>query len=421
MKILRVLTVMFIMGLLIWGTIPVKCYAIDSSPTTLKINSVSVFENNLELNDMAFAVDYTIIYASPPTETVTDTYNVRLMNGTTEIKNAVPYTFFANGFAKGLVWIYLSAAEVTTHSLTWGGSYVVRLDGNPTAAWTGAIPSAPPYGGIDWSRSSTTLAANSLLLSNYVLAEAQSLQYAWDTTGYELVTTSSAGGSKLTSVGESYFTNVIPNLDVLCPNVLQTASLTKELFTPMATPNKYADSAGSDIQGVSYSTGTATFTHGSNQVTGTDTVWTADMVGGIIKDADEYAYYVIQSINTGTQTITLTSNYVPISSTNSEYSIQYNASVPGTGLPIWSLTQSASALRIPTTIVGFILSFGVLIIIALACIHGTQNAKYLIILEVPGIWLLFKLGWLPIPFVIFLGLICGIFIWWQFFYHPSPQ
>jgi len=423
MKILRIVSVVLILGLLIFASIPIPSYAISSTTILLQINSVSAFKNNLELADMAFAVDYTVTYAATPTEIITDTYNVRLMNGATELRSVAPYSFFNNGYNKGLVWIYFTAAEVVSKGLTWSGSYTVRLDGNPTATWTGAIQSASPYGSISWTNTSTTVAANSILLTNYVLAEAQAIENAWNTTGYDLYISTALSGAKLTSTGESYFSNVIPSLDILCPNALQTTSLEMDLFSPSPTPNKYADSIASDSQGTEYTTGTATFTQGSNQVTGTTTSWTSAMVGGMIKDNDEYAYYGIQSIDVGTQTITLNANYVPATSANSGYLILYNASQAPTSNAIlpFNLTMPASALHVSKTVLGTVLALSIIVWVAMHGAGAANSYRPLILISLPLLYVFTRIGWLPLGFTIGLGILASLCTYYVFFYEKTSQ
>jgi hypothetical protein len=424
MKILRLILFISIIGLLACCCIPV--YAISSTPTILLINSVTPFENNLQVGDMAFAVDYTITYTSPPTETVTTTYNVRLMNGTTELRSASPYSFFDNGFNKGLVWIYFSASDVTNLGITWNNvNYIMRLDGNPTASWSGSIPSAPAVGSLSfqWTNASTTVGANQILLTNYILAEAQSIQNAWNSlTNYTLYTNTATNGPKLTSVGESYFAGVISGLDALVPNALQTSSQQMDLITPMATPNKYADSIANDVQGTNYSTGTAAFVQGTNTVTGTGTSWTSQMTGGLIQDTNEYAFSTIKSVDVPDQIITLTSNYVPVSNPTANYLIIYAPSPASTGsVSPLSLVAPAKALHVSETVFGVLVVAGICVFVMMHGAGAANSYRPLILICLPLLYCFTRIGWLPLGFTIGLAIFATILLFWTIFYNPSIQ
>lgn len=234
---------------LVFITTPVA--AISTSPTTVTINWVYVYENCLEENDMLFWADYTVAYAATPTEPISSTYVLRLTTSAgVDIRDSLPYAYFQNGYAKGLCAIYFNAADVTSLGLTWGSAnYVMRLDGNPAASWTGggAIPIAlTKSSSAFWWKTTTTIGQNQTIITSDILAEALSLEYAWNSTSYDMITSTTTSGSRLTTTGETYFMNVLPNLALLAPNALLTTQETLQLIT---TPVAAAYDIASDFTG----------------------------------------------------------------------------------------------------------------------------------------------------------------------------
>jgi hypothetical protein len=70
-----------------------------------------------------------------------------------------------------------------------------------------------------------------------------------------------------------------------------------------------------------YSTGTITVTQDSTTVTGDSTVWTSTHVGWLLKVTGDDEYYEISTIDTGTQTITLTSAYIGTTDASATYTL----------------------------------------------------------------------------------------------------
>jgi len=66
-----------IIGLLLI-TSPALAIAPPDSPTPT-IDSINAYEDCLETDDQLYVIEYTIYYAAPPTETVTEAFIFRLM------------------------------------------------------------------------------------------------------------------------------------------------------------------------------------------------------------------------------------------------------------------------------------------------------------------------------------------------------
>jgi hypothetical protein len=356
-------------------------------------------------------------------QTITDAYSVRLMSGTTEIRSASPYAFYNQGFSRGITWMYFTAAQVTAASLTWRGTYTMRLDGNPTISWTGTgsfPPSATPYTSFSW-RDSTTTGQTQLLLTSDIRLMAQILTNDWNNTSYILFTTSSPGGIKLTNAGQAYFSANIPNLDLLAPDVLLAVQTGMSLITPMSTPNKYANEIGNDFQGTKYETGTATFTNGSTAVTGVTTAWDGTMIGGLIKLNADNAFYTISAVP-AVNSITLSTTYIATGGSGA-YTIYYLANPP-TGatngaLPPLSLFPAADALHMPVMVVGIIICAGIILFVMAHGCGAANSYRPAILIVLPLLYMFTRLGFFPMGLTIGLGLFGAFAIWYTFFYEKS--
>lgn len=75
-----------------------------------------------------------------------------------------------------------------------------------------------------------------------------------------------------------------------------------------------------------YTTGTAAFTNGSNQVVGTDTVFAATHVGSRIKNNTDAVWHTILSVEDATH-LTLTANYSAAGGAAAAYTINHTARV----------------------------------------------------------------------------------------------
>jgi hypothetical protein len=221
----------------------VSVAAISTSPVQITLNQVNVYKNCLKSNDMLFWADYTLTYASTPSEAISSTYIMRLVNtGTsTDIRDSLPYAFFENGYNEGLVAIYFSADEVTAGMVTWNSAtYYMRLDGNPSATWTGGgsipVSNQVQSGAFNW-KTSTSIGTNQAIITPDILSEAQILQNTWNSlTNYTLLTTTASNGLKLATAGEAYFTNVLPGLPQLAPSVLTSVAQTYNYVTTTPPP-----------------------------------------------------------------------------------------------------------------------------------------------------------------------------------------
>ena len=64
--------------------------AIDSPDVSFSIDSVFVYQHCVQENDQLYLVEYTASYTTNPTETITEAFIGRLMNGTTKLVMSLP-------------------------------------------------------------------------------------------------------------------------------------------------------------------------------------------------------------------------------------------------------------------------------------------------------------------------------------------
>lgn len=193
-------------------------------PDGLTIDSVYAYRHCLEAGDQLYVVEYTIDYSisGNPAENATQTYLVRLMDGTTELGSVAPYAYFDDGYGKGYVALYFSAVDALTKGMiSWPDTYTMRLEGNPMLTWSGGAPTVTSTSSFDsWSSSSGVSATRNELTAR-VLYMADQLEQNW---GINMIDTSSAG-SYLATYGENYFTNVIPGLQQMAPGAFAGSML----------------------------------------------------------------------------------------------------------------------------------------------------------------------------------------------------
>lgn len=201
---------------------PSPALAIADPDTPPQVNAIYVFE--FEDGSVGVLVDYYLDYAALPTETVTEAYLVVFTDtdGTTQLKSVAPYTFVDSGYGRGLAWIQFTDAEALTYGLSSANvtDYRIWLVGNPTLAWSGDPPKT--IATIDqWNETGDM----SVQLALRVLYYADQLEIIWSLDMVE----ATALGNKLTTTGQSYFDNVIPDLRTLAPTCYADSSITPEL------------------------------------------------------------------------------------------------------------------------------------------------------------------------------------------------
>ena len=241
---LRLFTVS-ILAIALVITLALPVFAI-ANPTVIQINGVFVYRNCLEDLDQLYIVDYTLDYdpdSNPatddnPDENVTEAFLVRLMNGATELGSTAPYSYYDDGYDRGIAAIYFSAAEAPA----WEGAYTMKLVGNPMLGWTGAPPSTSVSSFNVWQDWVTS--TQQIVLASKILWLADQLELAWTVDMIE----TTAAGSKLTTYGEAYFTNAIENLRLMAPSAF-SGQITQPEVEKKEFTEGYSDELAASING----------------------------------------------------------------------------------------------------------------------------------------------------------------------------
>jgi len=235
----------------------------DTQPSVL---AVYVYENCYEDGDVGVLVDYYLDYSTLPDETAAEAYLVSFVDtdGSTILASVAPYVYQTSGYGRGLVWLRFTAAEVASYGLTSDNQsdYEIWLHGNPTveSGWAGDPPKT--IATIDqWS----TAGDPSSVIALRVLYYADVLEVLWS---LDLIQETYGGTSTLTTLGESYFINVITHLRAIAPAV----------FASVETSPDYHPVSYDTAFGATASNGTATITgspvtlnEGVNSITTTTT------------------------------------------------------------------------------------------------------------------------------------------------------
>jgi hypothetical protein len=181
----------------------------DSSPT---INFTHVNRNLILTGDVAVTGEYNIPYASLPAVNADQAFYIRLidLDGTTEIGSVTPYVYFNSGYGHGAFMLYFATG------FTWGTNYTIRVSENPSQF---ALPVNYDFviNAADFFTGSDTTDAQQADLGSQVLKIAADLQ-----THYPSYTFSQTipGRTVLASpTGETYFSNAMPGLQTMCPDI----------------------------------------------------------------------------------------------------------------------------------------------------------------------------------------------------------
>jgi len=247
-----------IIAILLLPSIAVLAIDPPNAPTPT-IDAVWAYRHCLENGDRLFIISYVIDYTTPnPPENVTEAYIARFMTGTTELKGVAPYAYYNDGYGRGVVMIYFTANEATTLPVTWEGAYKVKLVGNPTLSWSAAIPETTCNTFNSWS-ASASIAGTQQEISARVLYLAGQLQSDW---GYIMIEPSGAG-SKLSTYGENYFSNLVTGMRDMAPYAYSGQTIEVEFVTkerdPVYAVDLAATTAGTplDLSGAAASWGTS--------------------------------------------------------------------------------------------------------------------------------------------------------------------
>ena len=149
------------------------------------------------------------------------------MDGLAEFKSNTIFSFYDDGFSEGVGCVYLSAAEVVAFGVTWGDlTYSGILAGIPTITWTDGAPAISPINPVSWVDSGSISGTRDVLTTRIRYLALNELASSWSPNELaELI----GGETKLTGIGEAYFTSFIPELRSQCPDLFTAVMYTTEL------------------------------------------------------------------------------------------------------------------------------------------------------------------------------------------------
>ena len=209
---------------LIMLTIPVLAI---TNPTTVDITRTHATQNVLTTGDILFMAEYQVSYGTVPNETVDTAFIFQLVDtdGTTELGRVLAFPYVTSGYGRGIVSFYFAVAPGTEQ-------YIIRIIGNPALF-------SPPYQSADFTMPASTYTVTSNItttdIANQVRIYANDLEPTYRTPlGSSLLSSATATSITLSAVGEIYFTNSIPNLRNMSPELFDV-----EEYVPVATVDTY--------------------------------------------------------------------------------------------------------------------------------------------------------------------------------------
>jgi hypothetical protein len=407
--------------------LPTPVFAIANPDSGPYVNYAYVFEDGLEDGDIGVLIDYNIPYAViPTTETAAESYLASFIDsdGTTQLKTSAPYVYNDSGYNHGLIWIYFSPTEVALYGLNSAdvALYRIWLMGNPTvpSGWPGAPPKTSKT--IDtWYTTGST----ETLLALKVLYYADALEVEWL---LDLVQETSTG-NKLTTAGQSYFTNVIPLLRDICPSVFADSELSPE-YPSVDFDTKFgaiAQSGGATIAGSPVTL-----------VSGTNTINTGATIGTIQLLLDAFTFGTVTNgtgtvtgspctINPGTNTLTVTvAGTFTVVVNETSTSTLMEASVTGTGLDLTNVAAKFGMSR--WTFSGLIWLLITIIVCAAVYVGGRSTGsfgadsgatKVVMVCFTVMVIIGTLLGLLTSLITALLLIACGFMIGWVLFYQSD--
>lgn len=237
-KNMKKIIIGILIGVVALLTMAIPVFAIAPPDTTPTIDAINVYRSCIETNDQLYVMQYNIYYAVPPSETVSEAFIFRLMNGATELKSTTAYAYHTSGYGRGIAAIYFSAAEVTAKGMGWVGAYTAVLSGNPTLTWTGT---GCPY--VTATTYDTWNDPMGSVLGTDVLTLAIDYTSDWGVGATTPLFITIGGSTTLSSYGEDYFTTSIPSLMTMQPDIFSAASIAAYYYE-RTNPSTYAASIG---------------------------------------------------------------------------------------------------------------------------------------------------------------------------------
>lgn len=200
--------------------IPHHALADQANPDTTPTANIYCYRNILETGDFGIFIYANIPYSSVPSTPVNEAFIWRVIDtdNSTELGATTGYVHVSSdsGYGYNVYWLYWSASEAPT----WGGSYGVRLSGNPV------IFTDPPIYNFTIGSSAYSSTADSddvkTEIGDRIIETASDLDIRWDLSTstsliYELET-----ATVLSLSGQTLFRGAIYGCQAIAPSVFRT-------------------------------------------------------------------------------------------------------------------------------------------------------------------------------------------------------
>lgn len=212
-KLIRLSAILVMLGLFVLMASPILA---ANPPNSISIDVTYVNRNLIESGDRLFYAIYDIDYSSPPTEDIDELFIFRLVDtdGVTELGSNEAFPFETQGYGKGVISFYFTAADAA--ALAWGSSYYIRVQGKP------GFFTVPPdeifiIDASDYT-TLTTQADNREETRNNIIAISRILESEWPKT----LLTEIEIGTVFSLDGEEYFRNSIFGIQAMVPSLFET-------------------------------------------------------------------------------------------------------------------------------------------------------------------------------------------------------
>lgn len=210
-----------------------------ANPNSIIINQVRAYRDVEVDGDLLVIVRYDISYTTLPTETVQEAYIARFLDGATQLATTAPYAFVIpnSGYDLGLFGFYFSTEPIPATG------FEVSLQGNPSL-FPSSTGNKAVNSGIEF-RSGTLLVVDMRL-------QAQVLEGVWKSTDPTIdIVEGTTEGLRLTTDGEEYFTNSIPNIRDAAGAIFQS-NIRQPVIQEDTFTNSYANQIRDYWEGTSF-------------------------------------------------------------------------------------------------------------------------------------------------------------------------
>ena len=204
-----------------------------ADPTSISIDDVRAYDGVLSSGDMLLVVEYDLVYASTPTETIDQAFLGRFIKDGIEYASVEPYAYNEKGYGRGVFSLYWTKAQKDADGIEFANPntevYEITFQGK-VGVFPGTAPSTTTST-IDWRETTDTATE----LFNHVQSLANSLQQEADWSDNIPLISTTADIIQLSAKGEDYFTNTIPSLGSMIPSIFSSG-----LSTPDDTTTEHS-------------------------------------------------------------------------------------------------------------------------------------------------------------------------------------